>query len=122
MGEAPSWAQPGTGLHSRLAAAAARAAPARPAAQTPPPLIPPLLLGPFLPPPLIALAAAMPPPPQVDGIGNLMELNGRFAAELDSPVLMVRGVVGVGGGCGDGVVGVETVWWAHTNLPFRKRN
>ena len=27
---------------------------------------------------------------QVDGIGNLVELNGRFAAELDSPVLMVR--------------------------------
>lgn len=26
---------------------------------------------------------------QVDGIGNLLELNGRFAAELDSPVLMV---------------------------------
>ena len=28
-------------------------------------------------------------PLQVDGIGNLVELNGRFAAELDSPVLMV---------------------------------
>lgn len=26
---------------------------------------------------------------QVDGIGNLVELNGRFAAELDAPVLMV---------------------------------
>ncbi|EFN58138.1 hypothetical protein CHLNCDRAFT_141896 [Chlorella variabilis] len=25
----------------------------------------------------------------VDGIGNLVELNGRFAAELDSPVLMI---------------------------------
>ena len=31
-----------------------------------------------------------PAPPQVDGIGNLVELNGRFAAELDAPVLMVR--------------------------------
>lgn len=26
----------------------------------------------------------------MDGIGNLVELNGRFAAELDAPVLMVR--------------------------------
>ncbi len=25
----------------------------------------------------------------VDGIGNLLELNGRFAAEMDAPVLMV---------------------------------
>ena len=30
---------------------------------------------------------------QVDGIGNLLELNGRFAAELDAPVLMVRRAV-----------------------------
>lgn len=38
------------------------------------------------------------PPPclrQVDGIGNLLELNGRFAAELDSPVLMVSRQAGV---------------------------
>ncbi|KAL4444345.1 hypothetical protein ABPG75_012082 [Micractinium tetrahymenae] len=27
--------------------------------------------------------------PTVDGIGNLVELNGRFAAELDAPVLMI---------------------------------
>ena len=27
--------------------------------------------------------------PQVDGIGGLVELNGRLAAELDSPVLMI---------------------------------
>lgn len=35
---------------------------------------------------------------QVDGIGNLVELNGRFAAELDAPVLMVRGGMQLGKG------------------------
>lgn len=40
-----------------------------------------------LPPSLLPL---LPRSCQVDGIGNLTELNGRFAAELDSPVLMVR--------------------------------
>ena len=37
----------------------------------------------------ISCCCCPPLPRQVDGIGNLVELNGRFAAELDSPVLMV---------------------------------
>ena len=51
----------------------------------------------------------------VDGIGNLLELNGRFAAELDAPVLMVshwRG--GEGGG-----VGVQRVAAWSTGLLVR---
>ena len=77
------------------------------------PLPPANPTGPFACPPAARVAAAAaarlharppslppshlsrpPPPPnrrrQVDGIGNLVELNGRFAAELDAPVLMVR--------------------------------